>query len=305
MNGVWNDKCKLRQVLHTRDVKRPSVGTDTIQETNSVSKEICDIPQGCIMDTIRPTSPTAVTDFPRDPAYPGTVTLADSLHLQLSTATRLPQIVATQDTIQPLVQAVQQLDNGDPGGSGHPPEAVVASTMVADIGQYGHTYINNAPQNSHRGQMADSGSNCCMTNQWQLLEDVEELTHPVSVGMALEGNGSTVEMTKCQYMGTLRIECDDGHIIRTRCFYNPYASDTIISPQAILDHSPQFTSWVQTGTRIGLPGILQFKGPNESRQITLHQQNGLYYCNSISYQIYPAHQTEIWGKASKLYSSDR
>jgi len=123
--------------------------------------------------------------------------------------------------------------------------------------------------------MADSGANCCMTNNWQLLENVTELPMPVQVGMALEHEDNPVDMAQCTYIGDLPIECDDGHIIRMKCFYNPCASDTIISPQAISDHSPQFMRWIQVGTKIGNPGILTFQGPNEMRHITLHQYYGL------------------------------
>jgi hypothetical protein len=111
--------------------------------------------------------------------------------------------------------------------------------------------------------------------------------------MALEREASRHDMTLCKYVGMLPIHCDDGATIYTQCFYNPYATDTIISPQAILDQSNDFTSWTQIGRQIGESGQLVFKGPNITRTITLHQQNGLYYCNALKFNIYQAQQDEM------------
>ena len=97
-------------------------------------------------------------------------------------------------------------------------------------------------------------------------------------------------MALCKHVGDLSIECDDGHVIQSKWFYNPHASDTIISPQAILDQLDQFTKWIHVGWKIGQPGLLVFQGPGTSWQITLHQTHGLYYCKAIKHDIYQAQQ---------------
>ncbi|KAL7489867.1 hypothetical protein ACHAW6_016194 [Cyclotella cf. meneghiniana] len=259
-----------------------------LDEDDSISDEVLDIPKGCVFDCMRPGSPTAVTDFPRCGDNPQSVKLDDTLRLLVSNDWKLPKLTSTPAELEPLVKAVNQVDDNRYVDDSIPPTAILAPTLVADIGGCGHTYLYPQPQLARAGKMADSGANCCMTNNWQLLENIKPLSTPVQVGMALEQEGSTIEMTKCTYIGDLPIECDDGHIIRTKCFYNPYASDTIISPQAILDHSPQFTRWIQVGTKIGHPGVLTFIGATETRTITLHQQNGLYYCNTVKCEIYQA-----------------
>ena len=89
-------------------------------------------------------------------------------------------------------------------------------------------------------KMANSGANCYMTNNWKSLENITVLSSPVQVGMALQKDGVHLDMAMCKHVGDLSIECDDGHVIQSKCFYNPHASNTIISPQAILDQSDQF-----------------------------------------------------------------
>ena len=39
------------------------------------------------------------------------------------------------------------------------------------------------------------------------------------------------------------------------------------------------------GHRIGAPETRVFHGPNIKLMLTLHQDNGLYYCNSLGWNI--------------------
>jgi hypothetical protein len=59
----------------------------------------------------------------------------------------------------------------------------------------------------------------------------------------------------------------------------------IISPQSIIESSETFKEWQQVGRRMGKPGILKFLGNGEEKCITLHQKNGLYYCNTKTFDI--------------------
>jgi len=261
-------------------------------DDDSISKEYEEIPRGCILDQARAMSPTAVTDFPVCQDDPTCVTLTDHLRLQVSTETKLPRIRQHPGGIANTVNAIQQSVEATQCVTQSPPTQVSAPTLVADIGTFGHTSSHTSLFDTTEGKMADSGANCCMTNNWKLLEDIELLPNPIQVGIALEKRDSAVEMTLCKHIGNLPIECDDGYIIRTPCFYNPHATDTIISPQAILDQSREFNEWIQVGRTIGESGVLMFQGKAGTRQITLHQRNGLYYCNAITYNIYQSQQDE-------------
>lgn len=60
---------------------------------------------------------------------------------------------------------------------------------------------------------------------------------------------------------------------------------TVISPQAIIDESTDFTCWNQSGRKFGQPGQLNFIGPNGTKTITLQQYNGLYFISLAFYSI--------------------
>jgi len=265
---------------------------DEYEEDDSICNEYFNVPRGCLLDQAQPRSPTAVTDFPKCIDDPTCVSLTEHLRLRVSTTTVLPQIPTLPDQLANTVNAIQQIQDGWLDHTSSPPTQVMAPTLVADIGTFGHTYSQKRILDVNEGKMTDSGANCCMSNNWKLLENIELLPHPIQVGIALEKADSTAEMTACTHVGTLPIECDDGQIIHTPCFYNPHATDTIISPQAILDQSPDLDKWIQVGRKIGKPGMLMFQGTAGTRMITVHQRNGLYYCNAIKYNIYQAQRDE-------------
>jgi hypothetical protein len=113
----------------------------------------------------------------------------------------------------------------------------------------------------------------------------ETVETPIIIGLAVSSDGSISSSSECTHIGDLRIKCDDGSSFTTTCFYNPNASDTIISPQAIIDESTEFTSWSQSGRKFGQPSQLNFIGPNGTKTLTLQQYNGLYFISSASYSI--------------------
>jgi hypothetical protein len=159
-------------------------------------------------------------------------------------------------------------------------------SLVADIGTRRHTIsCNRLDKGRDRGKMADEGANCSMTNNLSLLRNVKNLLNPIQVGVAVDAQGTDVTYSTCTQIGNLTIMCTDGSIITTKCFHNPHASDTIISPQAILDESTEFDSWSQVGRRLGQAGKLEFHGKNGTKSIALAQHNGLYYCKSVTFDI--------------------
>lgn len=134
--------------------------------------------------------------------------------------------------------------------------------------------INTA--NLDKGNLTDSGANCWITANLSALSDVTELAQPIVIGLAVTNDGSVKSSSECTHIDRLTIKCDGGLTFKTSCFYNPNASDTIISPQAIIDESNKFTQWSQTGRKLGQAGQINFTGPNGTKSITFQQHDGLY-----------------------------
>jgi hypothetical protein len=72
------------------------------------------------------------------------------------------------------------------------------------------------------------------------------------------------------------------------CFVNPYASETFISPQAIINSSAgSFDKWQMEGFLQGRPGILSLYSPSGllKMSIQLSQQDGLYYSSTDTFTV--------------------
>lgn len=91
--------------------------------------------------------------------------------------------------------------------------------------------------------------------------------------IAISNTCSVSSSSECTHIGDLMIKCDEGSTFTTTCFYNPNMSDTMISPQAIINESNDLTKWNQSGRKFGQPGQLNFIGPNGTKSITLQQYN--------------------------------
>jgi KUP system potassium uptake protein len=179
---------------------------------------------------------------------------------------------------------------------------VLGSSIVADIGTFGRTWKINSTTTGPAtpdGKMTDSGANCCMTNNWKLLEEIVQLEQPMKIGMAVNGDKEDITFTLCTHVGKLPIYSDDGNVVKVECFYNPHASDTIISPQAIIDSSADFNTWIQVGRKRGKAGRLRLMGDTKTLTMTLQQQNGLYYCNALKYNIHHLNM-EPWIESNAL-----
>jgi hypothetical protein len=84
-----------------------------------------------------------------------------------------------------------------------------------------------------------------MTNNLDLLVNVVAIK-PFDIGMAVSDTRST---SKCTHRGDFPLSMIDGSVFYTPMFYNPQASDTIISPESICFHSNGIlSSWVQAGS---------------------------------------------------------
>ena len=82
--------------------------------------------------------------------------------------------------------------------------------------------------------MLDSGANCCITNRLDVLVDVCDIA-PFRIGLALDGENAVHSF--CTKRGLLPLPLNDGGFYYQSVFYNPDATDTILSPQAICEDS--------------------------------------------------------------------
>jgi hypothetical protein len=84
----------------------------------------------------------------------------------------------------------------------------------------------------------------------------------------------------CTKRGLLPLPLVDGSLYYQPCYYCKNATETIISPESVVDASDTFISWHQSGHKGGLPGSICFEISSGLLSMTLHLQSisGLYYC---------------------------
>ena len=86
-----------------------------------------------------------------------------------------------------------------------------------------------------RHGLCDSGANLCMTNDPDLLLNVRPCK-PFTISLATS-DGEPTHTNICRSRGLLPLPLVDGTTYYQACFVNAYASETFISPQAIIDCS--------------------------------------------------------------------
>jgi hypothetical protein len=147
---------------------------------------------------------------------------------------------------------------------------------------YSYTHTATPP---HTG-LCDSGANLCMTNNPHLLVDVRPCK-PFSISLATS-DGSNSHTNVCSRRGLLPIPLTDGTVYYQTCIINPYASETFISPQAIIDSSAgSFDKWQMKGFSQGRPGVLSLYSPSGILKmfIQLTQNDGLYYSPTDTFTV--------------------
>jgi hypothetical protein len=139
-----------------------------------------------------------------------------------------------------------------------------------------HYYIQRILANN--GSLFSSGANICITNALGLLVDVVD----IPLFTFFIGRDGTTPRIKdcCTKHGLLPLPMADGSLNYQPCYFCQNATETIISPQAIVEASDAFTSWHQTGCKGRLPGSIRFESASGLLLMTLslHSINGLYYC---------------------------
>jgi hypothetical protein len=126
------------------------------------------------------------------------------------------------------------------------------------------------------GELVDTGGNFCMCNDLTILVNVQPIA-PFGISMAAVQDKTA---PTCTHRGDFPIPMKDGSVYYTPMFYNPQASDCILSPQAICrDSMGYLTSWSQEGATTHQSGKLTIFNKHGAAVICLDlvQKNGLFY----------------------------
>jgi hypothetical protein len=141
--------------------------------------------------------------------------------------------------------------------------------------------LTDATSPSH---LVDTGGNFNMTNSLSHLVNVVAIK-PFDIGMAAQESRST---SRCTHRGDFPLRMIDGSVFYTPMFYNPQASETILSPESICFHSGGILeSWTQSGSTVASHGSVSFFDSMGAEVIafTLQKRNGLYYTEVSAYAV--------------------
>lgn len=223
----------------TEPAKSPPPPAPNIPDSDTPTTPIkTAIPPGSLLsDEARPPSPSNICDFPYfEPCWLEDQSLA--VPVMAKTTTMLPRVVSDRDTMD-WTTACLQSDDERVLEELQEPQVIVYNVIVG-IGMSGRAMVLNKME---KGGLADTGANCSMTANWSALSNIQQLIQPILVGLAVSNDSNITNAAECTHVGDYPVQCDDGTTIYTKCFYNPNASDTIISPQSLIDSSPRFHTW--------------------------------------------------------------
>jgi hypothetical protein len=133
---------------------------------------------------------------------------------------------------------------------------------------------------ANNGSLINSGANICITNLIGLLVDAMDIP-PFTFSIGRGGGTPNIDNCCTTRRGLLPLPLVDGSLYHQPCYYCKNATETIISPQAVVDATDTFVSWHQSGHKGGLPGSICFESSSGLLLMTLCLQsiNGLYYCS--------------------------
>jgi hypothetical protein len=146
--------------------------------------------------------------------------------------------------------------------------------------------------------LADGGTNVCVTNNPTLLVDVIKID-PIPLGIAVRNK---LMSSFCTHKGFLPMPLLDSSI-----HYQPFlfcldATDTILSPEHIINNNHKFVHWCQESSKAGLgnscphTGCFSFYGHNSNLLLLLPltKNQGFYYCsNTIFLPDSPNHSPAV------------
>jgi hypothetical protein len=134
-----------------------------------------------------------------------------------------------------------------------------------------------------------------MCNNLDILVNVRPI-QPFHINMAaIDKNSSSI----CTHCGDFPLPMLDGSVFYTPMYYNPSASECLLSPDSICSTSKGvFPRWIQTGNTTGNVGSIQFLHPDDTVGISLSLQRkeGLYYTCAHTVAVtsaYSAHRSHI------------
>jgi hypothetical protein len=126
--------------------------------------------------------------------------------------------------------------------------------------------------------LMDGGTNICITNDIANLINAKPIVlFPLLVSMT----GPPPSHDEfCTMEGLLALPVSSGNTFYQLCFYCKNATETIISPNAILASNAHLDTWVQIGHKGDKPGSIHFSGPLalDTFTFSLMKRDGLYYC---------------------------
>jgi hypothetical protein len=100
--------------------------------------------------------------------------------------------------------------------------------------------VVDVTKSGQSSSLADSGTNVCVTNDPSLLIDVVEIS-PVPLGMATSSLDMPTDPTSlCTHKGFLPMALLDGTIHYQPFLVNHHATNTIISPENVLNNNHRF-----------------------------------------------------------------
>ena len=256
------------------DTMSTTSDTSSHQSYDTAPKDCMEAPPSSILaDYNRPTSPTGVRDFPEFP-YGGRMAMPE-LYVDDSRNASTWEDLSDDDDNDSL--------DGDPLA-----DCVVhvtAKPRIMGIADDRVPFCKTVTK-VIRGMM-DTGANFGMTNDLSLLVGVRDIT-PFSVGLACDGNTTPTPTSQCTKKGYLPLQMTNSDIYYQPMFYNSAATDTILSPQAIIEGSKgRFTEWVQSGNTNGKPGYIRFYSSSGllTMDLELEMANGLYYCKADTFAL--------------------
>jgi hypothetical protein len=135
--------------------------------------------------------------------------------------------------------------------------------------------------------MADSGANVCITPDLSILVDIEDIT-PIPLGVALHmSDALPPQSSLCTKQGYLPIPLVDGSVHYQPFLINENATDTIISPEHVMQSSTHIATWRQTRSKLSSASNCLTFLDYDSRPVLilpLHTTNGLQYCSNESFR---------------------